>query len=122
MRSPSSKTSRTFPSFFTRPTPRGTLITFLRSRGLVPQGWGTVTNAPLALQVGSAPDTTQALATIADLRSRKVPVYALLQKDGTVRVYTGAFETAAEAELFNDTLKNTKNIDATLVYRVGRAY
>jgi hypothetical protein len=39
-----------------------------------------------------------------------------------VRIYTGAFEAPEEAELFKDTLKNTKNIDATLVYRVGRAY
>jgi hypothetical protein len=98
------------------------LLSFLRSRGLVPQGWGTVIRAPLALQVGSAADTTQGAAIIADLQSRKVPAYALLQRDGSVRIYTGAFETPAEAELFKDTLKNTKNIDATLVYRVGRAY
>jgi hypothetical protein len=98
------------------------LLSFLRTRGLVPQGWGTVIRAPLALQVGSAADTAQAAPVIADLRSRKVPVYALLQRDGSVRIYTGAFETPEEAELFKDTLKNTKNIDATLVYRVGRAY
>jgi hypothetical protein len=98
------------------------LLSFLRTRGLVPQGWGTVIRAPLALQVGSASDTTQAAPMIADLQSRKVPVYALLQRDGSVRIYTGAFEAPEEAELFKDTLKNTKNIDATLVYRVGRAY
>jgi hypothetical protein len=98
------------------------LLSFLRTRGLVPQGWGTVIRAPLALQVGSATDTTQAAPMIADLQSRKVPVYALLQRDGSVRIYTGAFEAPEEAGLFKDTLKNTKNIDATLVYRVGRAY
>jgi hypothetical protein len=98
------------------------LLSFLRTRGLVPQGWGTVIRAPLALQVGTAADSTQAAPLIADFQSRKVPVYALLQRDGSVRIYTGAFETPEEAELFKDTLKNTKNIDATLVYRVGRAY
>ena len=98
------------------------LLSFLRSRGLVPQGWGTVIRAPLALQIGSATDSTQAAPMIADLTSRKVPVYALLQRDGSVRIYTGAFEAPEEAALFKDTLKNTKNIDATLVYRVGRAY
>ena len=98
------------------------LLSFLRTRGLVPQGWGTVIRAPLALQVSSAADTAQAAPIVADLRSRNVPAYALLQRDGSVRIYTGAFETPEEAELFKDTLKNTKNIDATLVYRVGRAY
>ena len=98
------------------------LLAFLRTRGLVPQGWGTVIRAPLALQIAAAPDTAQATPLVADLRARKVPVYALLQRDGSVRIYTGAFQTPEEAELFKDTLKNTKNIDATLVYRVGRAY
>ena len=98
------------------------LLSFLRTRGMVPQGWGTVIRAPLALQIGSAADTTQAAAMLADLISRKVPAYALVQRDGSVRIYTGAFEAPEEAELFKDTLKNTKNIDATLVYRVGRAY
>ena len=107
---------------YTDRTKADQLLSFLRTRGLVPQGWGTVIRAPLALQVGTAADSTQAAPMIADLQSRKVPVYALLQRDGTVRIYTGAFEAPEEAELFKDTLKNTKNIDATLVYRVGRAY
>jgi hypothetical protein len=98
------------------------LLAFLRQRGLVPQGWGTVIRAPLALQVASTPSTTEAAAVIADLQSRQVPVYGLLQRDGSVRIYTGAFESPDEASLFKTALKNTKNIDATLVYRVGRAY
>lgn len=98
------------------------LLAFLRQRGLVPQGWGTVIRAPLALQVASTPSTTEAAAVIADLQSRQVPVYGLLQRDGSVRIYTGAFESPDEASLFKAALKSTKNIDATLVYRVGRAY
>jgi malate synthase len=88
----------------------------------VPQGWGTVISAPLALQLRSAADTGTASAILVDLKAMKVPAYALLQRDGSVRIYTGAFETPEEAELLKETLKNTKNIDATLVYRVGRAY
>jgi hypothetical protein len=98
------------------------LLAFLRQRGVVPQGWGTVIRAPLALQLGSAASTTQAAPVIADYQSRKVPVYGLLQRDGSVRIYAGAFETPDEAALFKSALKSTKNIDATLVYRVGRAY
>lgn len=98
------------------------LLAFLRSRGLVPQGWGTVISAPLALQLRSAADTGTATAILVDLKAMKVPAYALLQRDGSVRIYSGAFETPEEAELLKETLKNTKNIDATLVYRVGRAY
>jgi hypothetical protein len=99
-----------------------TLLAFLRRRGVVPQGWGTVISAPLALQIATAPSPTEAAALIADFQSRKVPVYGLLQRDSSVRIYTGAFETPDEAALYRSELKSTKNIDATLVYRVGRAY
>jgi hypothetical protein len=98
------------------------LLTFLRQRGMVPQGWGTVIRAPLALQLASAPSQTQAAPIIADYQSRRVPVYGLLQRDGSVRIYAGAFEKPDEAALFKSALKSTKNIDATLAYRVGRAY
>ena len=59
---------------------------------------------------------------IADFQSRKIPVYGLLQRDNSVRIYAGAFENPDEAALFKSALKSTKNIDATLAYRVGRAY
>jgi hypothetical protein len=98
------------------------LLAFLRQRGLVPQGWGSVIRAPLALQLASAPSPTVAAAVIADYQSRKIPVYGLLQRDGSVRIYAGAFETPDEAALFKSALKSTNNIDATLAYRVGRAY
>jgi hypothetical protein len=98
------------------------LLTFLRQRGMVPQGWGTVIRAPLALQLASAPSQTQAAPIIADYQSRRIPVYGLLQRDGSVRIYAGAFEKPDEAALFKSALKSTKNIDATLAYRVGRAY
>ena len=49
-------------------------------------------------------------------------MYGLLQRDGSVRIYAGAFENPDEAALLKSALKNTKNIDATLAYRVGRAY
>jgi SPOR domain len=98
------------------------LLGFLRQRGLVPQGWGTVIRAPFALQITTAPSQAQAAPIIADFQSRNVPVYGLLQRDGSVRVYVGAFETPDEAAPFKSALSSTKNIDATLAYRVGRAY
>jgi hypothetical protein len=98
------------------------LLSFLRTRGVVPQGWGTVIRAPFALSIASAPSTTQAAALIADFQSRQVPVYGLLQRDGSVRIYSGAFETPDEATPAKLALLRNKNIDATLVYRVGRAY
>ena len=98
------------------------LLGFLRQRGLVPQGWGTVIRAPFGLQITTAASQAQAAPIIADFQSRNVPVYGLLQRDGSVRVYAGAFETPDEAAPFKSALKSTKNIDATLAYRVGRAY
>jgi hypothetical protein len=98
-----------------------TLLEFIRRNGAVPRGWGTVITAPYALQLATAPSSTEAAALLADFQSKKVPVYGLA-RDGAVRIYTGAFETPDEAALYKSELKNTKNIDATLVYRVGRAY
>ena len=98
------------------------LLSFLRTRSVVPQGWGTVVRAPFALSIASAPSTTEAAALIADFHSRQVPVYGLLQRDGSVRIYSGAFETPDEATPAKLALLRNKNIDATLVYRVGRAY
>jgi hypothetical protein len=98
------------------------LLSFLRTRGVVPQGWGTVIRAPFALSIASAASTTEAAALIADFQSRQVPVYGLLQRDGSVRIYSGAFETPDEATPAKLALLRNKNIDATLVYRVGRAY
>jgi hypothetical protein len=98
------------------------LLAFLRTRGLVPQGWGSVIRAPIGLLVTTAPSETEAAALIADYQSRQIPVYGLMQRDGTIRIYSGAFETPDEAALARSALKSTKNIDATLAYRVGRAY
>jgi hypothetical protein len=98
------------------------LLAFLRQRGLVPNGWGTVVSAPYALQIGMAPSKTEAAPVIADFQSRTIPAYGLVQRDNTVRIYAGAFGTPDEAALFKAALKSTKNLDATLVYRVGRAY
>jgi len=98
------------------------LLSFLRTRGVVPQGWGTVIRAPFALSIASAPSTMEAAPLIADFQSRQVPVYGLLQRDGSVRIYSGAFETPDEATPAKLALLRNKNIDATLVYRVGRAY
>ena len=79
--------------------------------------------APLALQIAiGAVDNARPQPIIADYQSRKVPVYGFCSATASVRIYTGAFETPEEAALFKSALKSTKNIDATLVYRVGRAY
>lgn len=107
---------------YTDPRRANQLLGFLRRRGVLPREWGSVVRAPLALQLATAPSQTEAAALIADYQSRRVPVYGLLQRDGSVRIYAGAFESADEATLFKSTLKDTKNIDATLAYRVGRAY
>jgi hypothetical protein len=98
------------------------LLRFLRDdRALLPRGWGSVVSVPFALRLATVPSETEAAALIADYQSRGIPVYGL-QRGGAVSIYAGAFESPEEASLYKTTLKNTKNIDATLVYRVGRAY
>ena len=52
---------------------------------------------------------------------RRLPVYALLQDDGTARLYAGAFKEPTEAEPLYEALR-AAGIQTTLVYRTGRVY
>jgi hypothetical protein len=52
---------------------------------------------------------------------RGIPVYALLQADGSAQLYAGAFDTPERASLLAATLR-TAGITPTVVYRTGRAF
>ena len=46
---------------------------------------------------------------IADFQSRKIPAYGLVQRDSSVRIYAGAFDTPDEAALFKAALNLASN-------------
>ena len=89
------------------------------------RGGGTldlpIVRAPYALRLlqGISVDT---LATYArELRAKQVPAYVLLQLDGRVNVYAGAFETVAEAAAYRRTLRRL-GILPPIAFRVGEPY
>jgi hypothetical protein len=97
------------------------LLDTLRARGTSDAGRAVIERFPYALLVErDVPDTAVALRVSA-LQARGLPVYALLQPDGTARVYAGAFKTPEEATSLYEALRAAK-ISTSLVYRTGRVY
>ena len=97
------------------------LLDSLRARGTSDAGRAVIEQFPYALLVErNVPDTAIGNRTYA-YQNRGIPVYGLMQADGTARLYAGAFKTPAEAMLLYDALKGS-GISTTLVKRTGRVY
>jgi hypothetical protein len=97
------------------------LLDTLRARGTSDAGRAVIERYPYALLVErDVPDSAVA-ARVSVYRTRGVPVYGLLQSDGTARVYAGAFKTPEEAASLFDALK-ASGVSTSLVYRTGRVY
>ena len=58
---------------------------------------------------------------VARYQARGLPVYALLQANGTARLYAGAFKAPEEANLLTDVMR-AAGLNTSLVYRTGRVY
>ena len=99
------------------------LLVSLRRKKIVPDSAGAVVETPLAFLVDSiAADAGMAARVrkaVDSLSKGGIPLYGLTQKDGSARVYAGAFSTAAETRQFADQLKSA-GITPVLVYRTGR--
>lgn len=97
------------------------LLDTLRARGTSDAGRALIAKFPYALLIErDVPDTAVA-ARVAAYQARGLPVYGLLQSDGTARVYAGAFKAPEEAASLYDALR-TSRIPTSLVYRTGRVY
>lgn len=93
----------------------------LRRRGLVRQDVGRVLRAPLALLLAEGLRDADVPATVARWASRGIPAYALMQDDGSARVYAGAFETSGQAALLAMSLRDI-GIAPVLAFRTGRTF
>ena len=82
---------------------------------------GLVVRVPLALLLEAGVPRGAAPARVTALVARGVPAYALLQDDGTVRLFAGAFETAAAAVLLGADLR-AAGLAPQLAYRTGRTF
>lgn len=96
-------------------------LTALRRRGLVRDDVGRVIGAPVALLLADGVRRSDVPATLARWEARGVPAYALLQDDGSARVYAGAFETSGQAALLAKSLRDL-GVAPVLAFRTGRSF
>ena len=97
------------------------LLRALRRRGQLRASQGHVAELPLAIlvQSGIAPD--QAAFFTHGYRLKGLPVYALLQSDGSVNLYAGAFNSVDAAQpLLYDFRANGDQ--PRVAYRLGRVF
>lgn len=91
----------------------------LRHNGVIINVPGTVVRVPYALLIDSAlaGHTTDLVRKYASLNQQ---LYVLAQKDGTLKLYAGAFERPEDSATLMATLRKAQ-LNPTLVYRTGRA-
>jgi SPOR domain len=97
------------------------LLDTLRMQGTSDAGRAVIEPFPYALLVERDIPDTEVAARVAVYQRRKLPVYALLQADGTARLFAGAFKEPDEATVLHDAMRSA-GIQTSLVYRTGRVY
>lgn len=97
------------------------LLDTLRARGLSDAGRAVIDRYPYALLVERDVPDTEVATRLARFQARGLPVYALLQSDGTARLFAGAFKAPEEAQLLSDAMR-ASGVRTSLVYRTGRVY
>ena len=97
------------------------LLASLRAEGVLKAEAGVVVRVPFALLLEAGVPRGAAPARVAALVSRGVPAYALVQDDGSVRLFAGAFETAAAAVPLDADLR-AGGLAPQLAYRTGRTF
>lgn len=91
-----------------------------RSTGILRASAGRVVAAPFALLLEDARGADVA-AAIARWERQGVRAYGLRQDDGSVRIFAGAFESAAQAVWLASTLRDL-GADPQVAYRTGRMF
>jgi sporulation related protein len=100
------------------------LLRSLRRRGVVSASSGVVARAPLALRVDSVPAQggvfARAREKVRGYSSKGLAVYALMQEDGSARLYSGAFASPSQTSLAATALR-VAGLTPVLEYRTGRS-
>jgi hypothetical protein len=91
----------------------------LRRNGVVRPGEGAVVRALYGVLLADSASPERARAVMDVWRAKGVTPYALRQDEGTVRVYTGAFETVAQA-ITMTALVQAAGGAPVVAYRTGR--
>jgi hypothetical protein len=97
------------------------LLDVLRARRMVRRGEGMVVRVPYALLLADRVDRVRAADVVGSWRARGIAAYALLQEDGSVRVFAGAFETAVQAAPLAASLRDA-GAPPVVAVRTGRPF
>ena len=97
------------------------LLDTLRARGMSDAGRVVIERYPYALLVERDVPDSAVGTRVARYQARGLPVYALLQGNGTARLYAGAFKAPEESNLLTDAMR-AAGIPTSLAYRTGRVY
>jgi hypothetical protein len=97
------------------------LLSRLRTAGDVGPSSGSIMRLPYAFRLANGLMLDALPAQLARWTQRGIRAYALRQRDGTITLYTGAFQTPAQATLLADSLQQA-GIPPMLVYRTGRTF
>jgi hypothetical protein len=99
------------------------LLRSLRRRRVVADSAGTVARVPFAFLVDSIPAVAGVAAMTRDkiqsYAGRGIAAYALMQEDGSAKLYTGAFEHPEQSSLALSALR-VAGLAPVLAYRTGR--
>ena len=95
------------------------LLTQLRSKRVV--NGGAVADVPLAFRLEQNVAPATVATRLAELNKRGILAYALRQANGNDMIYTGAFETPAQATILADSLR-ALGITPVLTFRTGRVF
>jgi hypothetical protein len=99
------------------------LLATLRRRRVVPDSMGSVVKAPFALLIDSLPAQAGMNARererVDSLAAKQVNAYWLRQRDGSAKLYVGAFERPEQSSLAATALR-VAGLSPVLAYRTGR--
>lgn len=93
----------------------------LRDRGLLRHDVGRVLRVPYALLLASGIRSSEVPAALARWHALGIPAYALVQDDGSARVFAGAFETSGQAALLAKSLRDLGTAPV-VAFRTGRTF
>ncbi|HEU4584924.1 MAG TPA: SPOR domain-containing protein [Gemmatimonadaceae bacterium] len=96
-----------------------TLLRSLRRQRVLASAQGHVIDAPFAILVRSGLSAGEARSQLDAYRVKGMPAYSLVQSDGTVNIYAGAFRTTDEAKTLLESI-DANGTTARVVRRAGR--
>jgi hypothetical protein len=97
------------------------LLGEMRDKGIVSRDAGAVVRVPYALLLADGVPQANVAAMIDTWRGRGITAYALRQDDGGIRIFAGAFETAAQAASLAASVRDA-GAGAVLAFRTGRTF